>query len=119
MEKSKKGNMKIVIIAIICVVVLALAGGYIFMNKQNDTNLEKDLKGPVSDYFDKYMSVYSGTSAYKVTLQMLKDANDEGETYNLKPFAKCNYDKTYATVQVDFATGGIKNIEYKFDCKAW
>ena len=115
MNKEKKGTMFILMLILI---VLLFALG-IFLFKENKTsNLEKDFSGFAKDYFNNYMSIGTGANAYKVSLKMLKETNDEGLTdYDLKKFNSCNESKTYAMVSFDYKTGKATKAEITLNCK--
>ena len=117
MEESKKGNKKGLIIIILLLVVCLFFVIWFWINKSNTEKLEKLMEKPVLDYFEKYVSVNSGSSAYKVTLGMLKEANQEGEKYNLAKLTNCSNEKTYGIVSIDFATGKITDTKIKINCK--
>ena len=116
MEKKKSGKVKIIAILVILVMVIgALVFGY-FWYQNHVKNLEETIKAPAEDYFDKYMSANTGASAYKVTLEMLKEANKNGENYDLKALNNCDNKKTVATINIDSATGEITETTIKLEC---
>ncbi len=114
MKKEKKGTMFMIIL-----MVLLLAGVLIFLfNENKSSNLEKDFSVSAKDYFNNYMSVGTGANAYKVSLKMLKAANEEGLTdYDLKEFKNCDANKTYAMVSFDYKTGKATKAEVTLSCK--
>ena len=116
MEKKKSGKIKIIVILVILVILVgALVGGYLWYQNHNES-LEETMAVTLEDYFDKYMSVNTGASAYKVTLKMLKEANKNGENYELDNLADCDEDKTVATVNIDYATGEVTETTIKLEC---
>lgn len=112
-KESKKGVIGLIIVILIVLGVLA----FLIIDNNNQKNMKKALKAPMLDYFDKYVSVNSTATSYKVTLKMLKEANKNGEKYNLKSLSKCDEDKTYATITIDFSTGKVMHTEYKLNCR--
>ena len=113
---EKKGSLKTILIIVI---LIALAGagyfGYTWYQGEKDT-LTKAMKVAAEDYFMTYVSANTGASAYDVTLADLKEANENGEEYDLKPLKSCNDKKTIATVSIDFSNGKAKKIDVKLDC---
>ena len=79
-------------------------------------SLEEAIDAPARDYFDKYVSANASASAYKVTLEMLREANKNGENYNLKSLEGCDAEKTEVIVTVDYATGKVAKTEIKLNC---
>ncbi len=117
MEETKKGKKKTIIIIVIALLIIGALAGLYFWDKANTITLEKSLKTPALDYFDKYMSANTGASAYKVTLADLEKANNNGEDYNLKVLSKCEKTSTYATINIDYFNGKITDTKIKLDCK--
>ena len=114
-EKPKKSHIGLVIGIIIIIILIALS--FIFMtNNKTDNKLEDIMIEASSDYFKKYMSVNDSTSAYVVTLDMLENANNEGENYNLTGLENCKKQSTLARVTVDFKTGEPRKIEVELNC---
>lgn len=116
MEKKKSGNVKIIVILVIIVCLVGVAVALYFWYQNHTKSLEEAIVVPAEDYFDKYMSVNTGASAYKVSLKMLKEANANGETYELEALDKCDEDKTVATVNIDYATGEVTETTVKLEC---
>ena len=114
-EKPKKSHIGLVIGIIIIIILIALS--FIFMtNNKTDNKLADVMAEASSDYFKKYMSVNDSTSAYVVTLDMLENANNEGENYNLTGLENCKKQSTLARVTVDFKTGEPRKIEVELNC---
>ena len=110
--------MKKVIGAIIVIVILALVVGGVFFlynEEQGNKELEDTIKPLAEDYFDKYMSINESSNAYTVTLKDLKEANENGEDYDLSKLNKCS-DETSVTITIDYRTGKVKKSEVKLDC---
>ena len=105
-------NKKVIVIVIVLIVLIGI-GGYYFITIRDDGTKDKVLKDAALDYFDKYVSVYSGSSAYKVTL---KDLNEAEEDYNLKDYEGCNEDKTYVIVTIDSVNGKVIKTEIRKKC---
>lgn len=107
------GKVKTIILIGIIVVVGAL-GYYFINNKANDnTELSNKIKVASADYFEKYISVNSATSIYKITLDTLENSAEE---YDLSGLENCDREKTYANVTVNFKNGEAKEIEVKLSC---
>ena len=103
---------------ILLIGVLLIIGSicfYIF-NKGDDSKLKSKMEVASKDYFEKYVSLAESASAYNVTLNMLEEANNNGETYDLNGLEKCDKEKTYASVTIDYKTGKPKNVEVKLNC---
>ena len=110
---KKKGIIWIIVI--ILVIGLAL----LFLLKESKTNtLENEFSTSAKDYFNNYISIGTGANAYKVSLKMLKESNEEGLTeYNLKSFKSCNEEKTFAMVSFNYKTGKAVKAVVTLDCK--
>lgn len=116
-DAPKKGKLSMLIILIVIILIAVLAFGIYMWNKSNNEKLKESLKEPALDYFDKYMSVGTGTSAYAITLDDLKNANKNGENYNLKGFEKCDGQKTQAIISINYSNGEVDKVEIKLSCK--
>ena len=110
-EKSKNG----IIIGII-IVILLLAGYFLFIKNGSDKTLENKLKKASTDYFEKYMSTNDTTSTYVVTLDMLKSANSQGEDYDLKGLEKCKAQSTRSRITINYNDGKPKKVEVELNC---
>lgn len=110
-EKSKNG----IIIGII-IVILLLAGYFLFIKNGSDKTLENKLKKASTDYFEKYMSTNDTTSTYVVTLDMLKNANSQGENYDLKGLEKCKAQSTRSRITINYNDGKPKKVEVELNC---
>lgn len=116
--KKKKSILPLVIILIILILIASLGFCVYRWNDSNNESLKEAMEEPALDYFDKYMSVGTGASAYTVTLKELKEANsNNGEDYKLDIFDKCDDEKTQATIKINYANGKVDNIEVKLNCK--
>ena len=112
---EKKGNnIKYIIIGILIIlfVIFLLIRG----NNFNKNSLEKQMKLSSKDYYEKYMSINDYTNEYIVTLDMLENANKQGEKYNLKKLEKCKKQTTISKIIVDSKTRDIKKIEVELNC---
>ena len=112
---EKKGNnIKYIIIGILIIlfVIFLLIRG----NNFNKNSLEKQMKLSSKDYYEKYMSINDYTNEYIVTLDMLENANKQGEKYNLKKLEKCKKQTTISKIIVDSRTRNIKKIEVELNC---
>lgn len=117
--KKKKSLLSIIIIFVIIILLGLAALGIYTWNNDNNLKLEKAFKEPALDYFDKYMSVGTGASAYTVTLADLRKANENGENYNLNNFDKCDNEKTKATISLNYSNGKVNKVEIKLSCKTF
>lgn len=116
--KKKKSVFPLLIILIILILIASLGFGVYMWNNSNNESLKEAMEEPALDYFDKYMSVGTGASAYTVTLKELKEANENnGENYKLDIFDKCDDEKTQAIIKINYANGKVDNIEVKLNCK--
>ena len=105
-------NKKVIMVVVVLVVLIGI-GVYYFMTTRDDGTNDKVLKTEAIDYFDKYVSVYSGTSAYNVTLKDLKESDED---YDLKDYEGCNEEKTYVIVSIDSTNGKVIKTEIKKNC---
>lgn len=108
----RKGK-KLLIVGVLLIISSVVA--YLFINSKT-IELEKQMKQASEDYFKKYIRTIETTSAYDVTLKDLKQANKNGENYELKHLEKCNAIKTKTTITIDMLDGKISNIKVKLDC---
>lgn len=111
--------MKKVILTIILIIIIAASVLLYLTYQDKKEELEKALKTPAESYFVNNVSSNSNTSTYRITLKMLKKANQNGENYNLKKLNKCDDKKTYADVTVNFSDGSIKKTEITLNCKMY
>lgn len=119
MNESKKGKTGIIIL-IVVLVIIGIGVAFLFISDKQETNkVEKAMKQPAINYFNNYMSVNSGSSAYKITLGMLKEANSNGENYDLKALDGCSDEKTYALITIDPTNGKVKSTKITKNCKKW
>ena len=118
MAERKKGN-KFGLGIFWALTILIVAGGILFFinDRKNNDDMSKAMEVASKDYFNNYMSVNSGANAYKVTLGMLKEANQNGSSYKIDSLSKCNDEKTYAMVSVDFSNGDAEDAEIVLNCK--
>ena len=98
---------------LIVIIVLTIGGYFIFINLNSSNNLEDKIKKASSDYFEKYISTNETMSAYKVTL---KELIESGENYDLNELNKCDKEKTYAVISIDYKTGSPKKVEVELKC---
>ena len=112
--------MKKKILIIIVLVALILAGVFTFMFFMNNENKNHELKEKMEvaskDYFEKYVSANDSVNIYKVTLKDLEDANKSGEEYDLKGFEKCDKEKTFANITINYQNGKAKNAQVELKC---
>lgn len=116
-RSKKKGGL--VVIIIILVLLLATVGGYIWYSKTyiNNDELQDAMKTAALDYYDKYTSANTGAAAYTITLEDLKNANENGENYNLDSLKDCDDKKTKVIINIDYYNGKVKDTEVKLNCK--
>ena len=113
-EKTKSKNG--IIVGIIMIIVVLLAGYFLFIKNGSDKTLENKLKKASTDYFEKYMSTNDTTSTYVVTLDMLKSANSQGEDYDLKGLEKCKAQSTRSRITINYNDGKPKKVEVELNC---
>ena len=113
-QKEEKSKNEIIIGIII--VILLLAGYFLFIKNGSDKTLENKLKKASTDYFEKYMSTNDTTSTYVVTLDMLKNANSQGENYDLKGLEKCKAQSTRSRITINYNDGKPKKVEVELNC---
>ncbi len=116
-RSKKKGGL--VVIIIILVLLLATVGGYIWYSKTyiNNDELQDVMTTAALDYYDKYTSANTGAAAYTITLEDLKNANENGENYNLDSLKDCDDKKTKVIINIDYYNGKVKDTEVKLNCK--
>ena len=120
MENKKGSNIIAIIFVFILIMILGGVIAYFTVDfNKLDPTAEKTMKNLSMDYFNNYATVSSSAAAYKVTLKMLKEAKDEGAEYNLIDLNNCDEDKTYATIEVDYASGEAKDAEVTLKCSLW
>ena len=115
-EKIEKQKSKKPVIIVIVLLILLILGYFLFLKNNSDKTLEKKLKKASADYFEKYMSTNDTTSTYLVTLDMLKNANNQGENYDLKGLEKCKNKSTLSKITVNYNNGKPKKIEVELNC---
>ncbi len=106
-----------VIIVLILIIGVAVAGFLYFEGTEKETNeLEKKMDTASRDYFEKYISANDSANSYKITLQDLEKANQNGEEYDLKGLEKCDKTNTFADVTIDYKTGKAKKTQVELKC---
>ena len=106
-----------VIIVLILIIGVAIAGFLYFEGTEKETNeLEKKMDTASRDYFEKYISANDSANSYKITLQDLEKANQNGEEYDLKGLEKCDKTNTFADVTIDYKTGKAKKTQVELKC---
>lgn len=106
-----------VIIVLILIVAVAIASYFYFQTAKSETNeLENKIDTASRDYFEKYVSANDSANSYKVTLEDLETANQNGEEYDLKGLEKCDKTKTFANVTIDYKTGKAKKTQVELKC---
>lgn len=114
-DNKKKITKPLIIIT--TVVILLLIGVLLFVNRgSSPENLEKQMKEASEKYFEKYMSINDNVNEYIVTLNMLQNANKQGEKYELKHLNKCKKQTTLTKIFVDSKEKKIKKIEVELNC---
>ena len=114
--EKKSNTIKYILIGafatiIVLLIIYLLPKGNII---SKDT-LEKQMKEYSKQYYDKYMSINDNTNEYVVTLDMLENANKQGEKYNLKELEKCKKQTTISKIIVNSKTREIKKIEVELN----
>lgn len=115
-EKNNNTIKYIIIGAIAATVVLLIIFLYSKNTTISKTNLEKQMKESSKKYFEKYMSINDNTNEYVVTLDMLENANKQGEKYDLNGLEKCKKQTTLSKIIVDSKARKIKKIEVEVNC---
>lgn len=117
-EKSNnKNSQKTYIIVFLSIIIFGLIGYYFYLiNSGKDDYLEKKMEVASKDYYEKYISTNDSTSAYIVTLNMLINANNNGENYDLKGLEKCKPQSTLAIITVNYKNGDPKKVEVELNC---
>ena len=111
--------MKKIIIAILLILIVAISttAYFSYQKEQDKTNeLESKLDTASKSYFEKYISANDSANSYRVTLEDLEKANQNGENYDLKGLEKCNKTKTYADVTINYKTGKAKKTQVELKC---
>ena len=116
-KDDNKNIVKYILMGVILAVIVLLI---IFLLPKGTTitkdSLEAQIKESSKQYFDKYMSINDNTNEYIVTLDMLENANKQGEKYNLKGLEKCKKQTTLSKIIVDSKTRETKKIEVELNC---
>lgn len=114
MKKSK-----IIAIIVIIIIVIAVIAGYLYFNEKEQANqeLENKIDTAARDYFDKYVSTNDSRSVYEVTLEMLEEANQNGEEYDLSGLDNCQKQETLVKITVNYSNGQPKKTEVELSCK--
>lgn len=113
-NQNSKKNILIGALAAIGVlgIMLLLTAG----NAMNKKTLENKMKQSSKEFFEKYMSVNENSYEYIVTIDMLENANKQGEKYDLKGLEKCKKQITLSRISIDIKTGKVKKIEVELNC---
>ena len=115
-KNGKKNNIKYIIIGLIAAIIVSFI---IFLLTKGTTitkKLKTQMKEPSKQYYEKYMSINDNKNEYIVTLDMLENANKQGENYNLKGLEKCKKQTTLSKIIVDSKTRETKKIEVELNC---
>ena len=105
-----------IIVVIVIIVVVALGVFFVYNQKEANKSLENEITPLAEDYFDKYMSTNESSNMYTVTLADLKEANENGESYDLSKLDGCK-DDTSVTLTINYGTGKITKTEVELNCK--
>lgn len=109
--------LKYIFISTLTIVIMLPIIMFLLKNSAfNKNSLEKQMKKYSRQYYDKYMSINDNTNEYVVTLDMLENANKQGEKYNLKELEKCKKQTTITKIIVDSKSKSIKKIEVELNC---
>lgn len=115
-EEKTNNYFKYILIGIIIAIILLLLLFLLKNNRINERTLKEQMKEYSKQYFEKYMSINDNTNEYIVTLNMLENANKQGEKYNLKGLKKCKRQTTTSKIIVDSKTRETKKIEVELNC---
>ncbi len=114
-EKKEKSPFTLIII-IILIMLVTILGYLFFVQNKVDKKLENKIETASIDYFEKYMSTNDSASTYVVTLDMLINANNNGENYNLTGLEKCNKQSTLSRITINYNNGQPKKVEVELNC---
>ena len=115
-EKNNNTIKYILLVPLAVIIVLLILFLFPKSTTISKTNIENMVKESSKNYFEKYMSINDNTNEYTVTLDMLENANKQGEKYNLKGLEKCKKQTTLSKIIVDSKTRETKKIEVKLNC---
>ena len=115
-EKNNNSIKYILMVPLAVIIVLLILFLFSKSTTISKTNIENIVKESSKNYFEKYMSINDNTNEYTVTLDMLENANKQGEKYNLKGLEKCKKQTTLSKIIVDSKTRETKKIEVKLNC---
>ena len=115
-EEKNNNYFKYILIGITTVIILLLLLFLLKNNRISRSSLKEQMKDYSKQYFEKYMSINDNTNEYIVTLDMLENANKQGETFNLKGLEKCKRQTTTSKIIVDSKAREIKKIEVEVNC---
>ena len=108
------------IIPIIFLVVLIIGGVDVYFYFQNIDNQNTELENKMSTaskaYFEEYVSANDSNNIYKVTLQDLEKANQQGENYDLKGLEQCDKEETFANITINYKNGKAKETQVELKC---
>ena len=109
---------KVVLIIVLIIVIVGAIGTYLFLqnNETKNAELENKMATASREYFEKYVSANDSVNVYKITLQDLEDANKKGEEYDLKGLEKCDKNKTFANVTINYKDGTAKKTQVELKC---
>ena len=102
---------KVILIIVLIIVIVGAIGTYIFLqnNETKNTELENKMATASREYFEKYVSANDSVNVYKITLQDL-------EEYDLKGLEKCDKNKTFANVTINYKDGTAKKTQVELKC---
>ncbi len=106
---------KAVLIILFLIIIITL-GYYFTMKNKADSVLKNKIKTASIDYFEKYQSTNDSTSTYVITLDMLRNANNQGENYDLSGLEKCSKHSTLSRITIDYNNGQPKKVEVELKC---
>lgn len=101
------------VLPILIIVIVAVGIGVVYFKTNNQSEeLEKQMKTASLKYFDDYVSTTDINSVYKVTLKDLQTKNE----YEINKLKKCDSDKTYTNITINFKNGKPKKTEVNLKC---
>lgn len=116
-DERKKTNTGLVMgIIILILIISSLVYYFLIRNNVQNKFLKNKIKVASTDYFEKYMSTNDSASTYVVTLDMLRNANNQGEKYDLNGLEKCSKQSTQARITIDYNNGKPKKVEVELNC---
>ncbi len=68
------------------------------------------------DYYEKYQKSIINIPSFEISIENLKNANEQGENYNLDKLSNCN-DVSKVTFDVNEESREIEKVTFEMNCK--